>query len=165
MDAEQQNNLLKKAGALLARRPYTRGEMRDKLASLADSSHLESLLDRLENLNLLNDAECAYNFALCRIQQNGWSPAAVRKSLLRRQVEPQTIEDVLERARKESGGDSILVSYVRKYCGKRGLPADLKQTRRLVAHLRRRGFDEDSILSALKHTIPAAILQRFETGE
>jgi len=164
-DTELHKVLLNKAGALLARRPYSRGELKDKLSKLADESQVEAAIGRLEQLNLLNDAEYAYNFALYRMKQQGWSPARVQESLLRRQVGQDIVESALERAQTNLGGVSAIVSCVRKFCEKSGLPADLKQTRRLIAHLHRRGFDEESIAAALRETIPAALLQQIETGE
>jgi regulatory protein len=165
MDAELRSLLLKKATALLARRAYSRAALRSKLAPTAGEAEVESALDRLEQLNLLNDAEYAYNFALCRIQRQGWGPAKVRDSLLRRQVAPSAIAGALKRVQNELGDESALLRYIEKHCGKQGPPADLKGIRRLVLHLRQRGFHEDSILGALKQLIPAAVLERFETGE
>ena len=165
MDAEFHKLLMKKAGTLLARRPYSRGELRDKLAQIAGALSVEPVLDRLEQLNLLNDAEYAYNFAFCRMRQYGWGAARVQNALLRRQVREAVIENALDRVRNESGGESNLDSYLRRYCGKRNLPSDIKALRKLILHLRRRGFDEDAILTALRPIIPAGLWRRFETGE
>jgi regulatory protein len=165
MDVALQQMLLKKAGTLLARRAYGRGELRDKLCKLAEAVEVEVVLDRLEQLNLLNDADYAYNFAFYRIAQDGWGPAKVHDSLLRRRVEPRTIERALERVQSELGDESALADYIRKHCGKKGLPADPKDVRRLILHLRRRGFEEKNIFSALRQMIPAALIERFETGE
>ena len=165
MDPELHKMLLKKAGTLLARRAYSRGELSIKLAKLAGELQVESALDRLEQLKLLNDADYAYNFALYRVRQQGWGPSKVRDSLLHRQVAASTIELALERVRKELGDESVLMHYVQRRCGKQGLPTNPKDIKGLVLHLRRRGFDEDSIFSILKRMIPAAVLQRFESGE
>ncbi len=165
MDKGTYSLLLNKAGALLARRSYSRGELRDKLAKVVPESPLDPVLDRLEQLNLLNDADYAYNFAFCRIQQEGWSPAKVQSSLLRRQVDPTTVENALKRVRDELGDKPALANYVRKYCGKKGLPPDLAGVRKLILHLRRRGFDDESIFGTLREMIPAAVLQQLETGE
>ncbi len=166
MDARYNKNLLKNAGALLARRAYSRNELRDKLSGLAAEAEIESVLNHLEQLNLLNDAEYAYNFALQRIHRRGWSPLKVQNALLRHNVEPQTIECALDRVRNEVSDPLILISeYVQKHCAKEGLPKDPKGIRALIAHLRRRGFDDESILGALRKLFPAAALQPFETGD
>jgi regulatory protein len=165
VDSELYQALLKKAGTLLARRAYSRGELRIKLLKTAGEREVDSALDRLEQLNLLNDADYAYNFAFYRIKHEGWGPAKVRDSLLRRHVAPSAIEGALDCVRSTLGGNPDLVEYMRKFCGKRWPPTDPKQLQRLIMHLRRRGFDEDCIFSTLRREIPEAVLQHFETGE
>jgi hypothetical protein len=54
---------------------------------------------------------------------------------------------------------------VLKRYGKSGLPIDFKGVRKLIMHLRQRGFEEETIFSALRGEIPDAALRRFETGE
>jgi regulatory protein len=165
MDTITNKQLMQKAGALLARRSYSRGELKDRLAKIAGVSGLEPVLDRLEQLNLLNDADYAYNFALCRIGRDGWSPARVERSLLRRQLSRATAEGAIARVQSELGHEAALAGYVREYCGRRGFPADLKSLRRLILHLRRRGFEEELIVNVVQPMIPASLWQRFETGE
>jgi len=63
MAAEPSKRLLHKAGRLLARRAYTRGELRTRLAKGGNEEDIAGVLDQLETINLLNDAETAYNFA------------------------------------------------------------------------------------------------------
>ena len=165
MDGEIHNLLMKKAGALLARRAYSRAELQKKLADMADLSQVESVLDRLERLNLLNDFEYAYNFALRRMLRMGWSRAKVQNALLAHQVNAAVIERALREA-NESGGDrTVLGAYLLKRYGKNGLPTDLKGVRKVVQQLRQRGFEEDAILSALRGKIPDTTLQQLETGE
>ncbi len=166
MDTDIHKILMKKAGLLLARRAYSRGELRSRLAGIADDPQIEPVLNRLEHLNLLNDVDYAYNFALHRIRQQGWSPARVQSALIRRQVSAPVIESALDRVRCEAEEPAaFIVEYVRKRCGKSGLPSDPKGIRNLILHLRRRGFDEDQIFGALRELIPASALQPFETGE
>jgi SOS response regulatory protein OraA/RecX len=157
--------LLKKAGDLLARRAYSRGELRDQLAKVAGAMPVEPVLDRLTQLNLLNDEDYAYNFALRRITQDHWGPEKVRRSLHRRQIAQATVERVLERMGSELGNEPVLENYLQEYWKKRGHPADLKGLRRLFLHLRSRGFEEESILIVLRRMVPPALWQRFETGE
>lgn len=156
---------MRKAGALLARRAYSRAELRVRLERTAAGYSVEPVLDRLEQLNLLNDSDYAYNFALCRIREQGWGPGKVRNSLLRRQIEPAVIEGALDRVRREVGDERALALCIRKYCGNRGLPADSKGWRKLILHLHRHGFNEETIEEALPRMIPAEIRRRFETGE
>jgi len=165
VDAEILKKLLNKSGELLSRRAFSRAELRQKLATLADETHVESVLDRLEEQNLLNDADYAYNFALNRIRFKGWGPSKVRASLLQRQVAPQIVEAELSKVENELIGERPLMEYMRKYCGSHWPPTNPRDIQKLILHLRRRGFDKERILDALREKIPAASLQPFETGE
>jgi SOS response regulatory protein OraA/RecX len=166
MDSGIHQLLMKKAGALLARRAYSRMELQMKLAAFADPSQVESVLQHLERLKLLNDLDYAYNFALRRIRRLGWSPARVQSALLAHHVSSGVIERALERVRDESGGEeSVIREYLLKRYGKSGLPADYRGARKLIVHLRQRGFEAENIFAALRGKIPDATLQRFETGE
>ena len=166
MDTDLHKLLLKKAGALLARRTYSRMDLGTKLAEFADEQHVEAALQHLERLNLLNDYNYAYNFALQRIRQYGWSPERVQSALLAHCVGQAIIDRALDLVRMESGGEeSVIKDYVQRRYGKRGLPADLKGVRKLIQHLRQRGFDEETIFAALRGDIPDTVLKHFETGE
>ncbi len=157
--------LMTRAGRLLSRRSYSRGELRRKLAHLAEEGCVEQVLDHLEELNLLNDSDYAYNFALCRMKQDGWGPLKVLQSLMRREVAQALAESAIDRIRQENDESALLQEYVERHCRKIGMPQDLKGIRRLVSHLNRRGFQEEIIFKALREQIPAAAWRRFETGD
>jgi regulatory protein len=165
MDSELQKAILKKAGRLLAHRAYSRGELRKKLAPMAEDSEIESALNRLEQLKLLNDVDYAYNFALYRVQQQGWGPAKVREHLFRRHLSRATIDSALERIRTELDEESVLLEYIKKHCAKRALRTDPKDIQKLIMHLRRRGFEGPAIFRALKSGLPEDAIHCFETGE
>jgi regulatory protein len=164
-DAETCKALLKKAAAMLARRSYSRGDLRNKLLAKEAAPRVEAILDRLEQLNLLNDAEYAYNFALYRIERESWGAAKVTEALQRRHVDQETIENALRRVQSELGVETVAVEYMQKYCGKDWPPADPKQVQKLMVHLRRRGFGEDAIDRALKEILSGPLYKRSEIGE
>lgn len=165
IDPDVQKKLLNKAGALLGRRPHARGELRLKLLRHGAEEQVEAALDRLQELNLLNDAEYAYNFAFHRAKLEGWGPLKIRQALLRRQVAPGLAETALERVRRAFGDETTLQEYVQRHCRRTGLPADRRGVQKLVAHLRRRGFFEDHIWAVLRQLIPAAVWQRHDSGD
>jgi SOS response regulatory protein OraA/RecX len=166
MDSGIHKLLMKKAGGILARRAYSCKELQKKLAQYGDDEHVESVVQQLGRLNLLNDLDYAYNFARRHIRQLGWSRNRARNALLGHLVEPAIIDRALEQVQAESGGEEpVIVEYVTKRYGKSGFPSDFKGIRKLIMHLRQRGFEEENILSALKGKIPDAALQRFQTGE
>lgn len=164
-DSESPKALLKKAAALLARRPYSRGELRIKLLQTAGEGEVQSALDRLEQLNLLNDAEYAYNFALHRMGSENWGSAKTCDALRRRYVKSETIDDALQRVHDELGVETVPIEYMQKYCGEHWPLKNPAHIRKLVMHLRRRGFANETIERALKEVLPKPLFERLEIGE
>ena len=170
---------MKRAAALIAGRAHSRGELRRKLAApqkteeAPKTEEIEAVLDRLEHLNLLNDAEYAYNFTFYRISDLGWGEEKVRDALLDRDVAKAVVDRALRRVREESAPDGdpggnvavALTEYVKGYCRKHGTPSSLKDAQKLARHLAGRGFDEDKIIGALQRIIPPEIFRHFETGD
>ncbi len=153
------------ATRLLSRRAHSRNELRRKLARSGEMGQIEEVLNRLEELRLLNDADYAYNFALCRMRQDGWGPLKVLQSLQRRQVAMDVAESALARVRAEIDDRFVLLEYLKQHHRKDGPPQDRKGILRLVSHLRRRGFGDETIFSALRQIIPTAAWQHLETGD
>lgn len=156
---------MQKAGALLARRSYSKGELRAKLQKFGEDEEVEKALSHLEDLGLLNDAEYAYNFAFCRIREMAWGPAKVHHSLIRRHVAPHLAESAIDRVHREISEELVLSQYLDKFGKRNGLPGDRRAIQKLVSHLRSRGFQEDRIWNALRERIPAAAWRSYDTGE
>ena len=165
MTADVEKKLQKKAASLIARKAYSRGEMRLKLMKIADRAMVDAVLDRLEQLKLLNDADYAYNFAFYRANREGWGPEKIKNALLCRHVQSSDIEKALDRIRILVGNDYGLSDYLKRYSAKRGLPVDTEGVRNFIKHLLRRGFCRNSILDALHRVLPSEIMKYFGTGD
>jgi len=166
--------LMKLAAALIARRAHSRGELRRKLAAahkVEQAAAIEAVLDGLDQLNLLNDAEYAYNFAFYRIKDLGWGEEKVRKALFDRDVSKAVVDGALGRVREEIATDSpegiadALIEYIESYCRKHGTPSTVKDSQKLARRLTGRGFDENRVIDALRRVIPTEIFRHFETGD
>jgi regulatory protein len=162
---ELSRELMSQAVRILSRRAHSRGELKRKLARYAEPDLIDPILDRLEELKLLNDADYAYNFASYRMKQDGWGPLKVLQSLRKHDVPSELAEESITRIRNEAGDLDLLQEYLRRHCRKAGLPQNRKSLQRLVSHLRRRGFQEETIYGVLRHLIRTAAWQHFETGE
>jgi regulatory protein len=165
VNPELYKKLQKKAGALLARRAYSRGEIRQKLLKAADAPLVETVLDRLEELKLLNDREYAYNFALYRVGPQGWGPEKIREALYRHRISESDISAALDRIRSAVGEDYAVGEYLKRLFSKKGTPRDSSELRNLVGHLHRRGYDQNSIIGALKQTLPPEMSSHLQTGD
>jgi SOS response regulatory protein OraA/RecX len=162
---EPAKKLMHKAAALLARRCYSRGELRDKLSAAGGPEEVEPLLDHLEQLNLLNDADYAYNSASRWIKQEGWGPVKVLHRLLQRKVPGLIAESALERVHQEISDAGALDAYLDRRYRAHELPGNRKGIHKLIQSLRRRGFPQDVIWNVLHQRIPSSAWQEFDTGD
>ncbi len=170
MESDIKNILIKKAGSLLARRAYSRGELKRRLLhgrfpNRIAEQDVEAALDHLDQLNLLNDAEYAYNFAFYRINRDGWGASKVYDFLISRLVAPSTIDAALQRVCSEVDEEAALADYLEKHFSRKKPPTKPREIRKLKTRLHSRGFSEESIQRELRRFIPTAALRRFETGE
>ncbi|NWG14452.1 MAG: regulatory protein RecX [Acidobacteria bacterium] len=155
--------LMHKATRLLARRAHSRGELHAKLAKSADPADLEAVLDRLEELGLLNDAEYAYNFASSRIRERSWGSARVYQALLRRKVPAAVAARTMERIRGETDDRALIETYLERYWRTRSRPRNRAELSRLIGHLSRRGYGDELIIDVLHRRVPAEAWRDFES--
>lgn len=165
MAPDPDSNLMKKAGSLLARRSYSRAELRDRLSRFGEPQQIESLLDRLEQLQLLNDADYAYNFASRWMKQEGLGPIKVLNLLLQRKVSEPVADAAIAKVHEEITDAGVLEAYLERFCRTHPLPEHRKGIRRLVSRLQSRGFPDHAIWGVLRHKLSPAALQNLDTGE
>jgi regulatory protein len=165
MSPESHERLLARSGRFLARRAYSRGELGLRLARAADAVEVEAVLDRLEALGLLNDANYAYDFGLHRLTREGWGPLRIRRELIERGVAADVVEAALARLSAEMGEDEALAAYLRRWSAKHGWPVDRRGGRRIVAHLERRGFSGEAIHRGLRRVLDVRTWRQIDSGD
>ena len=166
MEGERHNKLMARAGRLLARRGFSRGDLRERLLrGAASEAEVDAVLDRLSALDLLNDARYAYNFAFQRLHRELWGPRRVLEDLRGRKVAPADADHALARALEEVPESNVLDGYLERRSSKRGWPGNRREIARLVAHLDRRGFARDLIYRALRQKVGGVEWRRFEAGD
>jgi regulatory protein len=138
-----------RAIALLARREYSRLELRDKLAAGADhgadgADALEALLDELAGLGLLSDARCAQS--VVRQKSGGYSKRAIGAALKARGVEGDAATVAL--AGVDIDDLDAMVALWRRRFGKP--PANDREKARQVRFLQSRGFSLSAIFKLLR---------------
>jgi len=136
---------------LLARREYSRSELRAKLAgdrsgSGADFSEIDAVLEELAARGYLSDARFAQQFA--RQKSGAYSKRAIGASLKARGVEGEAATDALARVEIDDH-DAMLALWRRRF----GVPpANEKEKARQVRFLQSRGFSLSAILKLVRNT-------------
>ncbi len=147
--ARPPKSLKARAIALLARRDYSRLELRAKLAgdresSDADLSGVDALLDELSALGYLSDARFAQ--AVVRQKSGGYSKRAIGASLKAHGVEGSAVSEAL--AGVEVDDVDAMAALWRRRFGTP--PRNDKEKARQVRFLQSRGFSLSAIFKLLK---------------
>ena len=94
--------LQEKALDLLSRRRLSRGELKMKLAvTKYPESEIEALLDRFEEINLLDDEALADDFAAARISHRPMGKMLLKLELKKRLLSNELVEKTVEKAFRE----------------------------------------------------------------
>jgi regulatory protein len=143
-------SLKARAIALLARREFSRVELRDKLGAGGDidaagADAVEALLDELAALGFLSDARFAQ--AVVRQKSGGYSKRAIGASLKARGVGGDAVADAL--AGVDIDDVDAMVALWRRRFGQP--PANDKERARQVRFLQSRGFSLSAIFKLLRN--------------
>ena len=139
--------LAARAIAMLARREYSRAEIRGKLvagADAADAAQVDRVLDELVALGYLSDARFAS--AVVAQKSGSHSKRAIGATLKAHGVDSEAAAAALE-ASEIDDHDAMVALWRRKF-GK--APADEREKARQVRFLQSRGFSLSAILRLLR---------------
>lgn len=134
---------------MLARREYSRSELRAKLTGQRDGSgpdlsEIDAVLDELATRGFLSDARFAQQFAT---QKSGdYSKRAIGASLKARGVEGEAAADALAGVEIDDQ-DALVALWRRRF---RNPPANDKEKGRQVRFLQSRGFSLSAIFKLLR---------------
>ncbi|MGN6301496.1 MAG: regulatory protein RecX [Angustibacter sp.] len=145
--------------------PRSRAQLADKLAQRgADEAVAERVLDRFEQVGLVDDA--AFAEVLVRSQRSGRGLArrALAQELRRKGVDDDTARASLDTIDDESERELARRLVERKLRSVRGLPPD-KQVSRLMGMLARKGYPGGLALSVVREALTADELESLESPD
>lgn len=148
-ELRQRDQLLSaKSSALdiLARSAQTSGILRDKLLRYYDEDAVDSAVERMTELGLVNDADYAARFVRDCMGLRGYSIARTRQALLQKKLAREIVDEAIADLDTDET-DPITALILKKYRNKLAPPDDLRRT---IAALGRRGFGYDDIKAALR---------------
>ena len=151
MRGKSADGAFNRAVKFLRYRARSEAEIRAKLSQLKFSQPaIETALQRLVSLHLLNDDSFARNWALTRIEQRGYGPLRVARELQQKGIPKSLINQIT--AESFGGADANVTERARNLLEKRFRGRDLhdpKNLRRAAAFLERQGYPSSVIAELL----------------
>jgi regulatory protein len=144
-----------RAYRLLAYRPRSRSEVEQRLAAAGYGSEVVArVMHRLEELDLIDDAAFAADYAAARVRSKGYGPARVRNELARKGIATDEIENALDKAYGTASPSELALAAGRKIAARLDAIEDARKRRkRLIAYLSRRGFSFDEMKDAIEELL------------
>ncbi len=154
-DTETRVMAKRSALRLLARRPRTVREIRDRLREQEfDDAVIASTIDDLTRAGLLNDLAFAETYARDALTLRPAGKLLIQRNLLRLGVDKSTAQTVVDRAFQAHPQDSAALALARKYLQKARALRPKTDTRtlrqRLAGYLGRRGYPWETIQQVLR---------------
>jgi len=141
---------LQTALAMLARRPYSVGEMRRALKRKCPTADLPEVIARLRQLGYLDDRKFAEHYALSLARNRSYGPYRVRRELKTKLLDYRVIDDAVEKAFETVSERELLEQAVEKRIRSLRKPPTRAKLASLCQSLARRGFRADDIMKAVR---------------
>lgn len=152
-DIDQQSKLEFYFLSLLARRLYTKSELRQKGIKKGFSKPLiQKILTKFSANGWVDDAAFAESFARDKFKINHWGPNKIRSALYTKNIEPAYIEKAISALLDEDFDENILEHLVVKkkafFLREKNI---LRRKKKILDFLLRKGFSSDRIYKQLDH--------------
>lgn len=141
---------LQRAFKFLSYRPRSEAEVRTKLSQLGfPQKSIDTTLEKLRSLNLVNDEIFARSWARGRAEGRGYGPLRIERELRQKGIARPLIRQVVkETFGREEGQERARGLVAKRFRGKD--LGDRKVLHRAVAFLQRRGYRNAVIAEVLK---------------
>ena len=136
---------------MLARRPYSLGEMRRGLErKFSAGPAVDQALARLRGLGYLNDAKFAEQTAYSLARNRAFGPARVRRELKAKLVNYKEIDPAIQQAYQDTPATEVLEQALAKKLRSIRLPLTRSRFHSLCQSLMRLGFNAGDVIRAVR---------------
>lgn len=140
----------------LTRAPRSRFELRQRLIDRdIDPEIADELLDRFEEVGLIDDAQYAAMIVRTRHAERGQARRAIAQELRRKGISDAHAHDALAQLDSDDEMQRARELVARRIDSVRALPRD-RAMRRLIGYLGRRGYSTSQALSVIQPALEAS---------
>jgi len=131
---------------LLSRKDYTVKNLRDKLEKrYPQFPAAQKVIDKLIELNYLDDVRFARSFARSRLIQRLWGPRKVIFELVKRGIDKVSVQQAVDSVLHDYPREGLLDKAFQKWVRTHGNVIQMKDLQKLNRYLLQKGFDPETI--------------------
>jgi regulatory protein len=151
---ESINTVLARALRILAARPRSEKQLRDRLQSVAGQPQIDHCITRLKEMGLIDDRRFAEAYATHRMSVKPMGRRRLTRELAEKQGDREAIsaalKSVFDGTEEEGLIDRAIESGIVKRVRTRGRPSDRREWKSLFDHLMRLGFSQDLVFKKMR---------------
>jgi len=148
----QHDKVMASAFRILSARSCSESELRERLINRQGYNRdaVESCINKLKELDYVNDDRFAQSYASYRVGLRPLGRAKLKRELALKKIPAKTIEAALDVVFGEAAEDALIDKAIQRRIRTHGRPADRAAAKRMFDHLARRGFEFDLIIKKLR---------------
>jgi regulatory protein len=153
LDPEKaRERIFQRAAKLLAARPRSVAELRERLSTTRGGSTeiVELVIERLREYGYLDDAKFAQSFASNRIRERPLGRRRLQRDLWLKKVDKKTADEALDQVLEAIPEEDLIDQAIAKRLRVRGRPQTREEAKKLFDHLLRRGFEFELVSEKLR---------------
>ncbi len=156
---ERRARTFQRAAKLLAAKPRTEAELRERLAEgrYASKSVVEEVIARLREYGYLDDQQFALSFASNKVKQKPTGRRRLERDLMMKKVDRAVAEEALDKVYSETPEDELIDRAIEKRIRLRGRPKNRDEAKSLFDHLLRQGFAFELVSDKVRAVSRAAV--------
>jgi regulatory protein len=143
---------MNRAVKLLAAKPRSVGELRDRLLEKlwTNEEIVDGVIDKLKDYKYLDDDQFALNIAASKLRQRPQGKRKLQQTMSRKKLDREVMENAIAAAFEKYPQEELIDAAIEKRLRLKGKPETREETKRLVDHLLRLGFDYELIRNKMK---------------
>ena len=148
----QRDRVMASALRILSARSCSEGELRNRLVARQgnDAEAVENCINRLKEMDYVNDDRFAQSYASYRVGLKPLGRAKLEHELALKKVPGESIEAALDLVFTEVTEETLIDKAIQGRIRIHGRPADRASAKKMFDHLVRRGFEYDLIIRKLR---------------
>ena len=139
-----------RAVKLLAAKPRSIAELRERLLKGANEEVVNTVISRLQEYGYLDDERFAFSYASYKIKQRPVGRRRLERDLKFKKVETGVANEALEMVYAETPEEQLIDRAIAKRLRIRGKPKNRAEAKSLFDHLLRQGFEFELVSDKIR---------------
>jgi regulatory protein len=150
--AKARERTLNRAVKLLAAKPRSIGELRERLLekNWTNAEIVDAVIEKLSDYKYLDDRQFASDLAVSKLRQQPQGKRRLKQTLSQKKLDREIVDQAIASAFEKLPEEDLIDQAIEKRLRLKGKPETREDVKKFYDHLLRRGFSYDLIANRLR---------------